>query len=258
MHYEITYHTDVGIQKKINQDSLCAVIADSSYGESCLAVLCDGMGGMQLGEVASGIAVYRFRNWFREVFPLLLEQYGFDRSRIMVSLKSEIEEVDQDLREYAKQQQVKMGTTLTLVLLTEREYLIAQLGDSRAYLLSDEIQMLTEDQSYVFREYLEGRMTLEETRRHPKRNLLLQCIGGSKEAHPVFTTGTVEWGNRILLCSDGFVHENTEVELFNLLSSYGAKDKESLHTNLVSLVETAKAKGERDNISVMTISILKK
>lgn len=258
MHYEIAYHTDVGIQKKINQDSLCAVIADSSYGESCLAVLCDGMGGMQLGEVASGIAVYRFRNWFREVFPLLLEQYGFDRSKIIGSLGAEIEEVDQDLREYSRKQQVKMGTTLTLVLLTEREYITAQLGDSRAYLLSDEIQMLTEDQSYVFREYLEGRITLEQARRHPKRNLLLQCIGGSKEAHPVFTTGTVKWDDRILLCSDGFVHENTELEMFRQLSEYGAKDKVSLHTNLVSLVEKAKAKGERDNISAMTVSILRK
>lgn len=258
MHYEIAYHTDVGIRKNINQDSMCAVIADSSYGEICLAALCDGMGGIQLGEEASGRTVYRIRNWFRETFPGLLQTYGVDFGVFQRSLNEEICRIDEEIRDYARQQKLKMGTTLTLVLLIGQEYLIAQLGDSRAYLLSDTIQMLTEDQSYVYREYLQGHITLAQARVHPKRNLLLQCIGGTKEAVPTFTSGTLNWNDRMLLCSDGFIHENSDEEIFRNLSAAKVKDKQKLHNALISMVEKAKGQGERDNISAMTVSIMKK
>ena len=258
MHYEVMYHTDVGTRKNINQDSLCAVIADSSYGEICLAMLCDGMGGIQLGEVASGLTVYRLRNWFREKFPNLLQEHGTNFSVFQESLNMEICKIDSEMRNYAGQQQVKMGTTLTLALLIGQEYLIAQLGDSRAYLLSDDIRMITEDQSYVYREYLRGNITLEQARAHPKRNLLLQCIGGSREAPPVFSYGKVKWNDRIVLCSDGFIHENSDEEICRNLSAKNARNKQVLCNELVSMVEKAKRQGETDNISVMTLCIMKK
>ena len=258
MHYEVTHHTDVGIRKDINQDSLCTVIANSSYGEICLVVLCDGMGGIQLGEVASGLTVYRIRNWFREKFPELLREHGINFEIFQELLNLEICTIDQEIRNYARQQQVKMGTTLTLALLIGQEYLIAQLGDSRAYLLSDDIQMLTEDQSYVYREYLRGHITMEQARVHPKRNLLLQCIGGSREAMPVFSYGKLNWNDRILLCTDGFVHENSDEEIYANLSSYSALDQQILHDAIVFLVEKAKKQGERDNISALAVSIKKK
>lgn len=170
MRYEIAYHTDKGRVKNINQDSICVKVAESSVGNICMAVLCDGMGGLQAGERASMVGISTFSRWFDEELVFFLDE----KDRVSI-LEKQLEElalqVDAELKQYGAENQIRLGTTITALLFVENDYIFVQVGDSRAYEIKTEMVQLTEDQSLVHDWVLQGRITKEEAKHHPKRNL---------------------------------------------------------------------------------------
>ena len=150
--------SDRGIKKKINQDSLLVRSAMTKEGEILLAVVCDGMGGLEKGEVASGEVIRALARWFEETLPLLLsgeqEKKGVGERRkraIAKSLESLIQEENQMISVYGKEKNLLLGTTVSAVLLIAGWYLIVHVGDSRVYGLTEDVQQLTKDQTYVQR-----------------------------------------------------------------------------------------------------------
>ena len=251
MNFLSAAHTDTGIIKQGNQDAFCLEVAASPYGRIAMAVLCDGMGGLQKGEVASGSLVARLVNWFEKEMP---QAPARDFDIIRKQWTSIISEMNKKLNSYGSVQGLSLGTTLTGLFLTEDSYLAVQVGDSRCYLLSDrKCTQITRDQSLVAKEVELGRLTKEQAKHDRRRNVLLQCVGASSNVNPVFSSGSFKAGDVFVLCSDGFVHELSEEEMCGILSGEVLPNEDVMKKNLIELVELIKERKEPDNITALLI-----
>ena len=253
MRYLIAAHTDIGIKKKTNQDSYMIKEAQTKRGRVCLCVLCDGMGGLSSGELASATVIRAFEQWFETQFPVLLSDFSFER------LKEQwihiTEELNQRLAAHTAGTGHRMGTTLAGLLLMENHYYIINVGDSRVYALLDQVYQLTKDQSLVQQQIDLGRLSPEQAEIHPQRNVLLQCIGASDAVMPDFYEGAVHPGTLFLLCSDGFRHVVSEDEIYMQLAPDSLRDEQTMKERLVWLTELEKARMEVDNISSVTVKV---
>jgi serine/threonine protein phosphatase PrpC len=248
-------HSDVGIRKKINQDSSCLKIADTSLGEIALAVVCDGMGGLKKGELASATVIRAFSEWFETELPKLI---GKDYSNVKVKeqwLKL-IEEQNEMISEYGNNNNLQLGTTLTAMLINGEETLIVQVGDSRVYRITDQIIQLTEDQTVAQRDIKLGILKPENVNKDSRQNILLQCIGASSVVHPKYVEEKVNRGDVYMLCSDGFRHEISNEEFLELLSSKLLNNEAIMKKSLLKLVELNKKREEKDNITAMLVKVI--
>lgn len=252
MEYEAVCCTNRGTRKEVNQDSACAMVADTADGQVCMALLCDGMGGIALGEYASFTVIASFVDWFEHALPCRIRE-GLDLETVGGEWQGMLSDLDAQLRDYGKGRGIKLGTTATCMLFWKRRYLLVQSGDSRAYRLDKRVTQISEDQSYVQRQINSGLMTTQEARRHPKRNILTGCIGGSRPSTPVCSYGKQPSEARYLLCSDGFAHELEEEEIWRTL--VGSRESIGrLKGNMDMLIQKAMERGETDNITAVVVS----
>lgn len=245
--------SDVGTTKETNQDSICIKVADSSVGKVLMAVVCDGMGGLAKGEVASANVINTFSKWFENVLPEMLGSLDFQEIRY--SWDRMIREQNQRIGEYGRKINVQLGTTLTALLMMNGKYLIAHVGDTRAYLLNDSVSILTKDQTVVAREVERGNLTEEQAKVDPRRNVLLQCIGASSVVEVAFVEGVVQAPCVYMMCSDGFRHVISNEEIANTFEVNSLTDENIMESKCRELVELNKERGETDNITVLIIKI---
>lgn len=247
--------TDVGIIKKTNQDSLCVKIADTKEkGEVAMAVICDGMGGLSKGELASATVIRHMSEWFEKELPQIL--YKFSWKDISAEFSKMIKGLNYKIIEYGRNVGTSLGTTLSLLLIVEDKYMIAHVGDSRVYQITDKINQITEDQTYVAREIKLGRMTPQQAAVDPQRNMLLQCVGASTVVEPAFYFGNVVSNSVFVLCSDGFRHLVSDDEIFENLNYQNIPDIKNMQDNSKYLIELNKRRNERDNISVAVLKCI--
>lgn len=227
----IEYHarTHSGMVRDHNEDN---IYSNADVG---LWIVADGMGGHACGEVASEIVVKQLCLSFEGGEPL---ESAIGLAHQAVTAHAE------------KNPQAKgMGATVVAMSSLNGIYDIAWVGDSRAYRLRDNaIELLTRDHSYL--EWLKDNgITVEEARKHPKRNVITQSIGVG-EPTPDRVSGNCQPGDRYLLCSDGLNDELTDEEIFTILHS-------SANSDIVTqqLVDAALEKGGRDNVSVIVVDI---
>jgi serine/threonine protein phosphatase PrpC len=253
MEYTLAVYTDTGIQKIGNQDSLCVRRACAPDGsEILLAAVCDGMGGLSKGELASAEAARALEAWFDSSLDLFV-RCGGDYSELRRRLTDLIGRLDRHIFSYAQAAGGQMGSTLTALFAAGGRYLTVNVGDSRVYEIKNGLRQLTQDQSLVAAEIARGRLTPEEAKHHPQRNVLLQCIGAGRELKPEFTEGTVRSGAIYLLCSDGFVHELADGEISQSLSPVVLGSSRAMQDTLIELTERCKARGETDNITAVAV-----
>lgn len=254
MNYQIALHTDSGIKKSENQDSSCIKIASTDKGNVLLALICDGMGGLSKGEVASGELIRCFSGWFEREVPYILAQQS-PMEEIRYQWKRMIKEKNQDIGAYGKSLHLQLGSTLTaLFILEDGSYIIGHVGDSRAYKITDSsIAILTEDQTVVAREVKKGNLTPLQAENDPRRNVLLQCVGASKAVEPVFYYGQIFAGECVMLCSDGFRHKVSEKEIRDAFCPRNNSDESAMKEHLAQLIELNKSRLETDNITAMLI-----
>ena len=203
MRFMTAVHTDVGLVKKVNQDSLLVLQADTEDGPILLAVICDGMGGLSSGEIASACVITGFSDWFKLELPFMLRK-GFQREALKDSWDSLIREANYRIKTYGKNHQVTMGTTCAALLLFQGVYYLLNVGDSRVYLIDENVFQLTKDHTYIQQELDANRMTYEQSLVDPKRNALTQCIGAGANPVPDYFFGDVQPDQSFLLCCDGF------------------------------------------------------
>lgn len=252
MNFIISANTDVGISKSTNQDSLTMMVINTPIGRMAFAVLCDGMGGLAKGEVASASVINAFRNWATTELPQLCESLIED-SVIRSQWEKIIAEENQTIKAYGARQGVRLGTTVVAMLLTQTRYYILNVGDSRAYELTTGIRQITSDQTFVAREIALGNMTPEEAACDSRRNVLLQCVGASDNVYPDMFFGDVQQNAIYMLCSDGFRHEITPEEIYAKLQPGVLFDDYTMQQNTINLIELNKQRQERDNISVALV-----
>lgn len=252
MKFLVTADTDIGISKQTNQDSILVKHAKTKDGEIILAVVCDGMGGLSKGELASAVVVRSFSDWFDKDLPYELPQ--IDMSIIAGKWEHILKELNVKILEYGKKTGCSMGTTFTGVLMFGAEYAAVHVGDTRLYHISDDIVQMTEDQTVTAKAVRNGEMTVEQAKKDKNRNTLLQCIGASKSVTPQIITGKIQKGV-YMICSDGFRHELTHNELYEALKPEKMSEKSKMHETANDLINLVKNRKEKDNISVVLIKV---
>lgn len=247
-----TADTDIGISKTTNQDSVLIKHADTDRGEVLMAIVCDGMGGLSKGELASATVIREFSKWFTEELPYELENP--DMQVIGGKWSLMLKKLNFKILDYGADHGASLGTTFSGILFVGNQYVIAHVGDSRVYQIGYSLNQLTTDQTFVAREISRGTMTAEQAKTDKRRNLLLQCVGASKVVEPQVICGTVERGV-YMICSDGFRHEITEAEMYESLNAANFVSKNDMHSKARYLIELVKSRKERDNISVVLIKV---
>lgn len=252
MNFIISAVTDVGIQKQTNQDSLSTMVVNTCQGRMAFAVLCDGMGGLAMGEVASSSVTNAFRKWVMQRLPELCNK-PLEDVVIRDEWISIVRSQNDSIRRYGMEHNVRLGTTVVAMLLTQDRYYILNVGDSRAYEISTTMRQITNDQSLVAREVALGHLTPEEAERDSRRNVLLQCVGALDTVYPDVFCGEICTDGVYMLCSDGFRHEIAPWEIFDKLRPEVMLDEHSMHANAQYLVDLNKQRQEQDNISVALV-----
>ena len=252
MNYIVSANTDIGIVKNTNQDSLSVKVINTSIGRMSFAILCDGLGGLAKGEVASASVIRAFDEWVNNELPLLCSA-PLDENTIKAQWEKILLDQNNIIKTYGARQGVKLGTTAVVMLLTDNQYLIMNVGDSRAYEFTETMAQLTNDQTFVAREVALGNMTPEQAEADERRSVLLQCIGASEEVYPDFFVGETKQNATYMLCSDGFRHEITPDEIFAKFQPGVLLDDSTMNQNTLDLIELNKQRNERDNISVVLV-----
>jgi serine/threonine protein phosphatase PrpC len=252
LNFIISASTDVGIKKDTNQDCLFVRTLKTNQGRMVFAVLCDGMGGLAKGEVASASLINAFTEWMNTALPALA-QSGIEDSTIRAQWDGIVTRMNEKIMNYGKQNSVNLGTTVVTLLLTDKRYCIMNVGDSRAYEIAGSLNKITNDQTVVAKEVSLGNMTQEDADKDPRRNVLLQCVGASNEVLPDFFFGDTKQNAVYMLCSDGFRHVITPEELYTAFDPNQMSDVAVMKERADQLIELNKRRNEEDNISVITI-----
>jgi serine/threonine protein phosphatase PrpC len=256
MDFTIWASTDVGICKKTNQDSISLMVADAPKGKCCFAIVCDGMGGLADGEVASGTVIREFRRWFTESFPVILAEDGSMEDEVTTEWDVLCSRLNETIRANGAARGIRLGTTVTTLLLYDGKYIAMNIGDTRAYeITKDGIRQITEDQTFVNREIKAGRMTPEQAMVDERRNVLLQCVGASETVYPDMFFGPIQKDAVYMLCVDGFRHEISSEELAYYFSPLLLHTKEDMQRSCDYLINQNKVRREQDNITVGLVRI---
>ena len=234
--------TDVGLRRHENQDTFAV-----EQGEKLLiAVVCDGMGGAEGGQIASSLAVETF---MKEIRALLRADMTAGQLRELASFcvaKANTAVYQRALQDPAYQ---GMGTTLVSAVAGERDAVICNVGDSRAYLIHHgEMMRITHDHSVVQTLVENGDITAEEARTHPNRNLITRALGPDETTLCDAFDVSFAHGDKILLCTDGLVVTATDEEICHIVCA----DKRA-EEKLDDLIALAKAQGAPDNVTAVLI-----
>ena len=236
--------TDIGLVRKDNQDSYG--VAEKTADGYTICVVCDGMGGAAAGEMASRIAV---DTYLQELQAVLKKDASVEQLQEMSSYAVSL--ANKAIRDYATQHEecLGMGTTLVSAVAKNGCVVISNVGDSRAYHISnDDIFRITKDHSLVESMVDRGDITVEEARRHPKRNVITRALGPDANAHCDTYITKLTPGECILLCTDGLVDTVTDQEiLFEIIHS------DPLETSLQRMMYIAKENGAPDNITAVLL-----
>ncbi len=229
--------TDTGLVRNLNEDSLCI-----SPGIGLFAVA-DGMGGHLAGEVASTAALQMLEHEL-----VKLHGKGGKPGDVLVGA---VKEVNKSIFDMSRKNPawVGMGTTITACLKSGDELYIAQVGDSRAYLLrGNEIVQLTEDHSLVQQLVKNGGITKEQAIAHPRRNVLTRALGTGPVLEVDRYSVKIYPGDMILLCTDGLTGYLRQEEI-----NAAVRNAPSLDTAVLTLLDQALQRGGADNITAVLV-----
>jgi len=234
----MTYYsrTHAGLVRKTNEDSCFATEVNGCF----FAIVADGMGGHNGGEVASGIVIETAKEMLSQK-PLCL--FGQDDIRRLLL------QANQNILDRAgKDRHLRgMGSTATLVSICGMQVIIGHVGDSRAYLFRDEqLSQLTKDHSYVQMLVESGYITQQQALVHPHRNIITSAIGTEAELEPDVWSDELQGGDVLLLCSDGLNSAISDEKIAEILRG-------GIPEAADRLIEASLAAGGPDNISVVIV-----
>lgn len=236
-----TGSTDVGLIASTNKD---AYYIDP---EGRFFIVADGNGGYEGGDVVSGIATQKIPAYLSEKW-----QSSRDSDKLLefafLTANEAILQEQQDNPELAD-----MGTSVVVVIFRSRESPIcANVGNCRLYRWREsQLEQITEDHTWVAKAIKAGDITPEEARVHSFRHLVLSCLGREEIASLKIQPVDLKVGDRLLLCSDGLTEELTDRNIADYL-----QQASTLEEAASSLIEAAKEKGGKDNITVVLVDLL--
>ena len=232
--------TDVGRTRAVNQDYVFSCLEPVGNLPN-LFIVADGMGGHQAGDFASSYSVKKF-----------LES-------VSLSLQRNPHKIFADAIRYANRELIEksksnpelkgMGTTLVALTIVDDKAYVANVGDSRLYLMEDSLMQITVDHSLVQEMIKIGELTKEDARLHPDKNIITRAVGAGRDINADYFEFTITKDSILLMCSDGLSNMVADDQIAVLLKSADAPEKVGK-----KLVETANRNGGKDNIAVIVIN----
>ncbi len=231
--------TDIGRKRKLNQDFVFA--SEQAVGKlPNLFIVADGMGGHNAGDYASKYTV-----------ETIVEEIGRSEEELSVkSIRQAIEIANDKIRQKANEDISLhgMGTTVVAASCIDNVLEVANVGDSRLYIIGEEIRQVTRDHSLVEEMVRMGGLEREAARNHPEKNIITRAIGADRTVEVDFFTVDLNKGDIILMCSDGLTNMLEDKEIFEII--HGQKD---IRLAAEALVKAANDNGGKDNIAVIMI-----
>jgi len=238
--------SDVGRVRELNEDNWHWAVMDD---DTVLYAVADGMGGHDRGEVASQIAV---ETLFSAAKEALAEAPDREVSTLRELLRQSVQTANRAVVSAGEENDSNMGTTLTCGLLYKgTEAVVANVGDSRAYLLREgKLKTISQDHSLVAYLVQLGELTAEEARTHPSGNILVRSIGSMPEVEVDVYHLEVQSGDRLMLCSDGLWGELPDADILDIMTSRTAPEEACQ-----ALVDRANEAGGRDNTTLVIVDV---
>ena len=236
------YGTDIGLAREENQDA----VRCEYFGHNVLAVVCDGMGGERAGKEAGELAVEEFFQRFSADYKESLSDD--DIRKLLISSVSAANSVIYTRARF-EFRNFGMGTTCVAAFVTSKTAFIANVGDSRAYLITDTgLFRITNDHNVASVLYEQGKITEEEMEVHPQKHMLVRAVGVEKTV--VTDTFMLDYEDKIslLLCSDGLSGYCSDDEIYNVILNSDFDDVAD------ELIKLSLSTGGRDNVTVAVIS----
>lgn len=237
--------SDIGRIRQINEDRAWVGMLDNGI---TLAIVADGMGGHQAGDVASQLAV----NAYRELLELNASKADLSIVEGKMLIRQAIVSANDIVYDMASrnEQYYNMGTTIVAALVIDQHVIIGHIGDSRAYLFSVEgITQLTEDHTLVNELVKSGQISPEEAVHHPRRNVLTRAVGTDPQIEVDIQTIELSPDNLLLLCSDGLTNMVSDDELLQMVYEDGSE----LDDKAERLIQQALHAGGDDNVTVVLL-----
>jgi len=233
--------TDVGKHRENNQDNI--FVSDDPVGSlPNLYIVADGMGGHAAGDFASRYAIQMVVDFVKKSSvrnPISLIR------RAIISANNEVyREAEKDVAKGG------MGTTMVICVVDGLKLICGNIGDSRLYLINDDIRQITMDHSLVEELIRSGQLERNKGRNHPEKNIITRAMGSRDEALPDFFEIGLAPGDRILMCSDGLSNMVENDELRDIV-----RENEDVKEAVDALVERANYYGGNDNISAVVIAV---
>jgi serine/threonine protein phosphatase PrpC len=242
---DVAQLTDVGRKREHNEDNMAYVIPKDEQvmtKKGALFIVADGMGGHAAGEVASEIAVDTVSNVY----------YQDDSDDIAISLLHAIRRANASIYQRAAENMLRtgMGTTCVAAVLRGNMAYIANVGDSRAYLLrGSQVKQISQDHSWVAEQVRAGLLTEDQARTHAQRNVITRCLGTQAEVDIDVFQEELNDGDSLVLCSDGLSGLISDEELRRIVDQYLPQE------SVYHLVERANLNGGPDNITAIVVRI---
>lgn len=240
---QVFSETNVGLKRENNQDSVfTGILSDNSV----VAIVCDGMGGANAGNVASSTATNMIFDYINKSYSSKLNRTALGNLIVnsVISANLSIYKMSQESSEYRG-----MGTTAVVLVVRNGFAFICHVGDSRAYLINEKITQVTRDHSVVQTLLEDGKLTPEEAKVHPRKNVITRALGVESTVQPDLLELPVEIGNTILICTDGLSNYVEESEILQTINNNELKDVTSL------LIDKANSNGGGDNITVAVVTL---
>lgn len=233
--------TDIGKTRAVNQDYVYTSV-DSVGCLPNLFIVADGMGGHKAGDTASRFTVETVKKLISESEQTdaisVINQAVKDVNVLLIEKASETEEY------------YGMGTTLVMASIFNNVLKVANVGDSRLYVIDDNITQITRDHSLVEEMVLAGKLSKSEARTHEKKNVITRAIGGEEEVDPEMFSIDLKEGSKILMCSDGLTNMLEDSDILSIVKRYADIEEAAR-----KLVDKANDNGGRDNISVIIVEL---
>lgn len=236
---QVAYQTDIGQRRASNQDAVGAYVNQSG---AHLLLVADGMGGHQGGDVASSLTVANLSHLFVQTTLTDINDLQAWLHHALYQENRQIYQLSQE-----NEQLRGMGTTIVAIIVYGNRYIVAHVGDSRAYCMHQQhLVRLTQDHSLVNALIQQGDLSPQEAKDFPQRNVITRSLGVDRTVDIDFNIYSLQPHDLLLLCSDGLTNMVSDDQLALVLQSNA-----SLHDKVQQLVKMANAAGGPDNITAL-------
>ncbi len=233
--------TNIGMKRKVNQDYVYC--SETSIGSlPNLYIVADGMGGHRAGDFASKCCVESIVEEVKKAHltsPVSILNEAIQKANEIVLRESK-----------ANEKYEGMGTTVVAATIVNQTLHVGNIGDSRLYVIKDDIEQITEDHSLVETMVRTGEIMREDAKHHPNKNIITRALGTNKEVKADFFEVKLDKGDQVLLCSDGLSNMVDDYEIAKIVN----KNKD-VEASSLELIRVANEHGGTDNIGIVMIQV---